>query len=112
MPSRSRSTAGKKARVSTSMVPNNVTDLWHVKKVSPQQMDPFDRKKRRTRRPRHHLLVQARENVLDLFGGSCSTLIACKQVGRRAFLMELDAAHTDVLVQRWESFTGKKSELA
>ena len=48
--------------------------------------------------------------VLDLFGGSGSTLIAAEQTGRRAFLMELDQLYCDVIVQRWEKFTGKKAE--
>ena len=51
------------------------------------------------------------ENVLDLFGGSGSTLIAAEQAGRRAFLMEIDPAYCDVIVQRYEQFTGKKAEL-
>ena len=50
------------------------------------------------------------ENVLDLFGGSGSTLIAAEQTGRQAFLMELDQLYCDVIVQRWEQFTGKKAE--
>jgi DNA modification methylase len=50
------------------------------------------------------------EHVMDLFGGSGSTLIACEQHGRRAFLMELDPLYCDVIVQRWEAFTGKKAE--
>ncbi|RMF87940.1 MAG: site-specific DNA-methyltransferase, partial [Planctomycetota bacterium] len=49
------------------------------------------------------------ENVLDLFGGSGSTLIAAEQTGRRAFLMELDPLYCDVIVQRFENFTGKKA---
>ncbi len=48
--------------------------------------------------------------MLDLFGGSGSTLIAAKQTGRRAFLMELDPLYCDVIVQRWEQFTGQKAE--
>jgi DNA modification methylase len=52
------------------------------------------------------------QNVLDLFGGSGSTLIAAEQTGRRAFLMELDPLYCDVIVQRYEKFTGKKAELA
>ncbi len=47
------------------------------------------------------------ENVLDLFGGSGSTLIAAQQTGRRAFLMELDPPYCDVIVERWERFTGQ-----
>ena len=50
------------------------------------------------------------EHVLDLFGGSGSTLIAAERMGRRAFLMELDAAYADVIVQRWQGFTGEKAE--
>jgi DNA modification methylase len=49
--------------------------------------------------------------VLDLFGGSGSTLIACEKVGRKARLMELDPKYCDVIVKRWEDFTGKKAEL-
>jgi len=48
--------------------------------------------------------------VLDLFGGSGSTLIACEMRGRRAFLMELDPRYVDVIVERWEKFTGRKAE--
>ncbi len=50
------------------------------------------------------------ENVLDLFGGSGSTLIGCEQTGRKAFLMEMDPLYSDVIVQRFETFTGKKAE--
>jgi DNA modification methylase len=50
------------------------------------------------------------ENVLDLFGGSGSTLIACEQTERKAYLMELDAPYCDVIVERWEKFTGRKAE--
>jgi DNA modification methylase len=51
------------------------------------------------------------EIVLDLFGGSGSTLIACEKTGRKARLMELDPKYCDVIVKRWEDFTGKKAEL-
>jgi DNA modification methylase len=47
------------------------------------------------------------ERVLDLFGGSGSTLIAAEQEGRKARLMEIDPAYCDVIVARWEAFTGK-----
>jgi DNA modification methylase len=50
------------------------------------------------------------ENVLDLFGGSGSMLIAAEQTGCRAFLMELDLLYCDVIVQRWEKFTGRRAE--
>ena len=49
--------------------------------------------------------------VADIFGGSGSTLIACEQTGRKARLMEIDPHYVDVIIDRWESFTGKKAEL-
>jgi DNA modification methylase len=51
------------------------------------------------------------ENVLDLFGGSGSTLIAAEQTGRNAFLMELDPLYADVIVDRYQRFTGKPAVL-
>lgn len=49
--------------------------------------------------------------VLDLFGGSGSTMIAAEKIGRKARLMELDPKYCDVIVKRWEDFTGKKAVL-
>lgn len=49
--------------------------------------------------------------VLDLFGGSGTTMIACEQNDRDAYLMELDPKYADVIIDRWEEFTGKKAEL-
>jgi DNA modification methylase len=50
--------------------------------------------------------------IIDLFGGSGSTLIACEKIGRNARLMELDPKYCDVIVKRWEDFTGKKAILS
>lgn len=47
--------------------------------------------------------------ILDVFGGSGSTLIACEKTNRKARLMELDPKYVDVIVQRWQDFTGKKA---
>lgn len=47
--------------------------------------------------------------VLDLFGGSGSTLMACEKLGRKAHLMELDEKYVDVIINRWQDFTGKKA---
>lgn len=49
--------------------------------------------------------------VLDLFGGSGSTLIACEKTGRHARLMELDPRYCDVIVRRWQDFTGQQAKL-
>ena len=90
--------------------PNNVTDVWSVKKVNPQSMIHLTEKpvELAVRAIQYSSLVG--ENVLDLFGGSGSTLIACEQTSRKAYLMELDTLYCDVIVQRWEKFTGKKAE--
>jgi DNA modification methylase len=53
---------------------------------------------------------RAGEHVLDLFGGSGSTLVAAEQLGRKAFLMELDPLYCDVIVERFEKFTGRSAE--
>ena len=50
-------------------------------------------------------------NVLDVFGGSGSTLIACEQLSRNCFMMELDPKYIDVIIERWEQFTGEKAVL-
>lgn len=49
------------------------------------------------------------EIVLDVFGGSGSTLIACEQLNRKAYLMELEPKWCDVIIKRWETFTGKNA---
>ena len=51
------------------------------------------------------------DTIVDFFGGSGSTLIACEKIGRQAFLMELDPKYCDVIVQRWQEFTGKTATL-
>lgn len=51
---------------------------------------------------------KTKDLVLDTFGGSGSTLIACEKTGRRARLIELDPKYVDVIVKRWEEFTGGK----
>lgn len=49
-------------------------------------------------------------NILDLFGGSGSTLIACEQLERTCFICELDEHFCDVIIQRWENLTGETAE--
>jgi len=90
--------------------PNNATDLWHVKKVNPQSMVHLTEKPVELAARAMQYSSRKGENVLDLFGGSGSTLIAAEQTSRKAFLMELDPPYCDVIVQRWEAFTGKKAE--
>ena len=86
--------------------PNNATDLWHVKKIPPQQLEHLTGKPAELSvRSMQYSSVRG-ENVLDLFGGSGSTLIAAEQTGRKAFLMELDALYCDVICDRFQRFSG------
>ena len=50
-------------------------------------------------------------NIVDLFGGSGSTLIACEQLNRKCYMMELDERYVSVIVNRWLNFTGRKDEI-
>jgi DNA modification methylase len=52
-----------------------------------------------------------KRKVVDLFGGSGSTLIACEKKGRESFVMELDPKYVDVIVNRWQQYTGKEAVL-
>jgi DNA modification methylase len=90
--------------------PNNVTDLWHVKKVTPVSMVHLTEKPVELSVRAMQYCSRPGENVLDLFGGSGSTLIAAQQTKRRAFLMEIDPLYCDVIVRRFEQFTGKKAD--
>ena len=90
--------------------PNNVSDLWHVKKVTPTAMVHLTEKPVELAVRAMQYSSRPGERVLDLFGGSGSTLIAAEQNGRKAYLMELDTLYCDVIVQRYEKFTGKKAE--
>jgi DNA modification methylase len=86
----------------------NESDLWEVKKdhnyVHPTQKPVA----LSVRAFGNHIKLL---NVLDLFGGSGSTLIGAEQTGRKAFVMELDPKYCDVIVKRWEEFTGKQAVL-
>ena len=85
-------------------------DVWFFNKPLKNDLHP-------TMKP-VELVCQAIKNsskskdiVLDSFGGSGSTLIACEKLGRQARLIELDPAYCDVIVKRWEEFTGKKASV-
>ena len=54
---------------------------------------------------------KTKDIILDLFGGSGSTLIACEQLDRKCFMCELDPHYCDVIIQRWENLTGQKAQL-
>jgi DNA modification methylase len=89
-------------------VVKNESDLWQIKKdtnyVHPTQKPVA----LSVRAFGNHVKLL---NVLDLFGGSGSTMIGAEQTGRNCYMMELDPKYCDVIVKRWEDFTGKKAEL-
>jgi len=91
--------------------PNNATDLWAVKKVSSQQSVHLTEKP--VELASRAILYSSRrgENVLDLFGGSGSSLISCEATQRRAYVMELDGLYADVILSRWTKLTGRQPVL-
>ena len=58
-----------------------------------------------------YIRLYGKKNILDLFGGSGSTLIACEQLDRTCYMMELDPKYCDVIIKRWENLTGEKAVL-
>lgn len=89
--------------------PTNACDVWNVKKVPNQSTVHLTEKPVELAIRAIQNSSRAGEHVLDLFGGSGSTLIGCDLTGRRCFMMELDPAYCDVIVQRWERHTGNKA---
>jgi DNA modification methylase len=91
--------------------PNNAPDVWSVKKLNHTAMVHLTEKP--VELAARAMLYSSRkgENVLDLFGGSGSSMAAAEQTGRNAFLMEIDAPYCDVIVERWQRLTGKDAVL-
>jgi DNA modification methylase len=87
--------------------PPNVPDTWPVKKVNPAAMVHLTEKPVELARRAMTYSSEPADAVLDLFAGSGSTLIAAEQTGRRAYLVELDPLYCDVVVARWEAFSGQ-----
>jgi len=87
----------------------NESDLWEIKKdfsyVHPTQK-PIELSDRAIKNS-----SDENANVLDLFGGSGSTLMACEQNGRSCYVMEIDPRYVDVIIDRWETYTGQKALL-
>jgi len=90
--------------------PSNATDVWSVKKVNPASMVHLTEKPVELAVRAMECSSRKAENVLDLFGGSGSTLIAAEKAGRNAFLMEIDTKYCDVIIKRYADFTGVPEE--
>jgi len=91
--------------------PNNAMDLWEVKKINPQNMEHLTAKPAELAVRAIQYSSRPGENVLDLFGGSGSTLIGCEQTGRKAYLMEIDPLYCDLIADRFQRFTGTSAVL-
>ena len=94
---------------------DNINNVWHFDRTSAEERELTGG--HATPKP---IVLCARaiksssregEIVLDLFGGSGSTLIACEQLNRSCCMIELDPRYVDVIIKRWETLTGKKAEL-
>lgn len=92
---------------------DNMNNVWHFGKTSGEERELTGG--HATPKPialcSRAIKSSSREGeiVLDVFGGSGSTLIACEQLNRKAYLMELEPKWCDVIVKRWETFTGKNA---
>ena len=94
---------------------DNMNDVWHFNRTSQEERKQTGG--HATPKPialcSRAIKSSSRENetVLDVFGGSGSTLIACEQLNRKCYMMELDEHYCDVIIQRWENLTGEKAVL-
>ena len=99
----------KKGRKSSYHGGRSQNDLWEFSRPNSSMEHP-------TMKPvsilRKAILNSSlsRDIVLDPFGGSGSTLIACEQTGRRCRMIELDPKYCDIIIKRWEQYTGKKAQ--
>jgi DNA modification methylase len=88
---------------------NHTKSVWEIAKPSKSELHP-------TMKPIaliENALLNSTLNdnlVIDFFGGSGSTLIACEQLNRKCYMMELDEKYCDVIIKRWETLTGQTAE--
>ena len=105
--------AFKKNRGYFNNTHDNMTDVWRFQRTSIKERE--DTGEHATPKPielcARGIKSSSRQNgnVLDLFGGSGSTLIACEQLQRNCYMIELDPRYVDVIIERWEKLTGQKA---
>ena len=101
---------GPKGEIDNWELEEGLLSIWEISRTRHNDLHP-------TMKPvalcERAILNSSRRHqvVLDLFGGSGSTLIAAEKTGRRACMVELDPAYCDVIVKRWEEYTGKQATL-
>ena len=88
----------------------NQGDVWFIKRpmanLEHPTMKPVELVERAVRNS-----SKSRDTILDVFGGSGTTLIACQKSGRQARLIELEPKYCDVIIRRWQEFTGQEAKL-
>jgi DNA modification methylase len=90
--------------------PYSEDDVWEFNRTNKNDLHPTMKPVELVKNALKHG-SKSNDVVLDLFGGSGSTMIASEEIGRKSCLMELDPKYCDVIVKRWEDFTGKKAVL-
>ena len=96
---------------------DNMNNVWHFNKIAGNTQEKRDAGNHATPKPIplccRAIKSSSRESeiVLDVFGGSGSTLIACEYLNRKCYIMELDTKYCDVIIKRWEKLTGGKAVL-
>lgn len=88
--------------------PTNEATIWELKRDAQNNFHPTQKPVELAERA---IGNHKAKTILDLFGGSGSTLIACEKTSRHCRMMEIDPTYCDVIVKRWEDYTGKKAEL-
>jgi hypothetical protein len=104
-----------KSRAYFDNLHDNMNNVWHFERPTPTEREEGDNHP--TQKPvklcARAIVTSSREGdyVLDMFGGSGSTLIACQQLARICFMVELTARQCDKIIYRWEKLTGDTAEL-
>ncbi len=89
---------------------DNVADVWAVRKIAPQKMIHLTQKPVELAERAMRYSSKRGERILDPFGGSGATMIAAERMERSCRMVEIDPAYCDVIIQRWQEFTGKTAK--
>ena len=87
-----------------------IGSVWNISKDNPNKYIHPTQKPVELSKMAIENVTNKNDIVLDFFGGSGSTLIGCEQTNRSCYMMELDEKYCDVIVKRWEDYTGQKAE--
>ena len=86
-----------------------IPSVWDINKTKKNELHPTQKPVQLVERAVNNSSL-LNDVVLDLFGGSGTTMIACEKLGRRCFMLELDPRFCDVIIKRWQDYTGKQAE--